>query len=320
MGRRSRTEDITNQLKTFSQIGKAITSSLRIEDVLKGVIGELDRLLKPLSCSLMLVDEDTGRLHTVIALGERAHSSTHRFAEQALAEARAVVASSGHNTEQIACVPLIAKRRCLGVIEAITCADGGFKKLELMLLETVADYTAIAIENARLFKRVEELTITDDLTGVYNSRYMHRYMDYEAARSVRYGTVLSMIFMDIDCFKQINDRYGHLCGSRLLAEFASLIASNTRSVDVVCRYGGDEFVILMPETPKDKALMVAEKLRKIIKQKEFLCDEGIGCRLTVSMGVASMPEDASTKVELINLADKAMYRVKNSSRDGIASS
>ncbi len=334
MDTQERKTDIMHQLETFSEIGKTITSSLNLKEVLQRVMREMERLLKPDNWSLLLLDEKRKELRFEIAVGKKLEKYREQklridegLAGRVAREGKPIIveeidseSTSGKRMSKryIACIPLKTRGRCLGVIELVNTDKGSFSDDEIVLLTTIADYTAIAIENAMLFKRVEELTITDDLTQLYNSRYMHKYMDYEIERCKRYGCSLSMIFMDIDYFKEINDRYGHICGSKLLFEFARVLKENTRSIDVPCRYGGDEFVILMPETPKDNALIVAEKLREIINHTEFLSEEGINCHVTASMGVASFPEDAKNKLELIHLADKAMYSIKNTSKNGIS--
>ncbi|MBI5560977.1 MAG: sensor domain-containing diguanylate cyclase [Deltaproteobacteria bacterium] len=301
---------------------------------------QISGLLKPRNWSLLLLDSEKKELYFEIAVGEGAEKI--RDLRLKLGEGIAGwVAKEGKpllvpdvdkeprfstrgdkvsrfRTKSIICVPMQTRGKCLGAIELLnTAEDGIFSEEDLLILTTLAEYAAIAIENALLFDKVEELTITDDLTHIYNSRHMHRFLDYELSRASRYDYHLSMIFMDLDFFKDINDKYGHISGSRLLAEVAQLIVRNVRSADAVCRYGGDEFVVLMPETPKDKAFLVAEKIKNVIKENLFLKEDGINCRITVSIGVASYPRDAKDKLELIHLADRAMYAVKNRSRDGV---
>jgi diguanylate cyclase (GGDEF)-like protein len=219
----------------------------------------------------------------------------------------------------VICVPLVARGNCHGVIELINSEDDStFSDEDLLLLTSLGDYTAIALENASFISRIEELTITDDLTGLYNSRFLQNRIDYEVKRADRSRYDLSMIFLDLDLFKYVNDKHGHLIGSKMLTEVADLLIQNTRNIDMVCRYGGDEFVILMPETSKKNATLVANKLRNAIKKNEFLADEGINYQLTSSFGVACFPDDAKSKEELIEMADNAMYRIKNKDRDGVA--
>jgi len=136
-------------------------------------------------------------------------------------------------------------------------------------------------------------------------------------RAKRYKTTIAMIFFDLDKFKEVNDRHGHINGSKLLAEMANIIRQGLRKVNIACRYGGDEFVIVMPQTAKQQAYQFAEKMRKTISEHVFLKEEGLNLSLTASFGVASLPDDANDILELIHKADQAMYRVKNKSRDAV---
>ncbi|VAV85666.1 Response regulator protein [hydrothermal vent metagenome] len=332
-----------DQLKTFSHIGKALTSSLDLREILKIVMAQISELLEPKNWSLLLIDQETGELTFEIAIGEGSEKrrnvrlnpgegiagwvvkeSTSLLIPDVSIDPRfanKVDKISDFRTKSVVCVPLMARGKALGAIELINNnIDDSFSTDDLLLLETLADYTAIAIENSRLFDKVQELTITDDLTGLFNSRYLQQFLENEVERARRYNYKLSMIFMDLDFFKDVNDKHGHLCGSRLLAEVAAVLKKMVRSSDIICRYGGDEFVILLPAAPKDKAYIVAEKIRWAIKAEKFLQEEGINASLTVSIGLTTFPDDAKDKIELLQLADKAMYSVKNSSRDGVAQS
>jgi diguanylate cyclase (GGDEF)-like protein len=211
-----------------------------------------------------------------------------------------------------------SKNRILGVVELVNSLEEGvFDEADLKILGTIADYAAIAIENARYFEKVRELIITDDLSGLYNARYLLEFLDYEIDRARRYGTDLSLVFLDLDFFKDVNDTYGHLAGSGLLSEMGRLIQKHIRKADIAARYGGDEFVVVLPNTSKAGAYTVAKNLRRIVKDHYFLANEGYRIRITASFGVASYPTDAQTKLALIRLADKAMYDVKDSTRDAV---
>jgi diguanylate cyclase (GGDEF)-like protein len=143
-------------------------------------------------------------------------------------------------------------------------------------------------------------------------------LDTEIYRSHRYAFEFSLIFIDLDHFKQVNDTYGHLVGSRLLAEIGQAIKDKCRLIDLAFRYGGDEFVVLLPQTSKENALGVAKRLHKLIREAVWLKDTDVNVHVTDSVGVASYPTDSRTKAELLHLADEAMYLVKNTTRDSVA--
>lgn len=222
-------------------------------------------------------------------------------------------------TQSVVAVPVRFRDQCLGVIELINCIGSeGFSQRDLALLEALADYAAIAIENARHVQRIHELTITDDCTALYNARHLNFMLDTEIYRSHRYAFEFSLIFIDLDHFKNINDTYGHLMGSKLLSEIGTAIKEKCRLIDLAFRYGGDEFVVLLPQTSKENALGVAYRLHKLIRDHVWLKEAGLNVHITASIGVASYPTDSRTKAELLHLADEAMYFVKNSSRDSVA--
>ena len=220
-------------------------------------------------------------------------------------------------TRSILCAPLISRGRTIGVVEIINKLGGKFTQSDLEILLTLVEPCAIAIENAILFQRTEQLTITDDLTKLFNSRYLNLYISREIKRCKRHGIPLSVIFLDLDGFKGINDQYGHLAGSRTLAEVGSILAEAVRESDILARYGGDEFVVVLPETPGAGALVIAERLRRAIEEHGFLQGQGLTAGLSASFGISSYPDHALTPEGLIQKADQAMYRVKERDKNGI---
>jgi len=206
----------------------------------------------------------------------------------------------------------------LGVIELVNKKVGEeFTEEDLEILKHLSDYIAIAIDNARNFEKIQELTIKDDLTCLYNTRFFHEMLEREIKRSMRKRRELSLIFMDLDHFKEVNDTHGHICGSKLLKEVANVIMASVRNIDIPIRYGGDEFVIILPETNKECAKGVAERILYNIRNTDFLKEEMLNLKLTASIGYATFPDDAKDKTELIKMADNAMYRVKNTTRNNI---
>ena len=328
------------ELSIFNEIGKTLTSTLDIKEILNIIMLKIGELLRPDNWSLLLADEERGDLYFEIVVGERAEKIRHMRLKMGEGIAGWVAVKgekllipdvskderftlnvdlvSGFETMSVVCVPLKCKGKVLGVIELVNkVGRNKFSEEDLFILMTLADYAAIALENAQYFNKIKELTITDDVTGLYNSRYLYDYLDQEMRRSQRYEMELSIIFLDLDYFKNVNDTYGHLVGSRLLREIAKVILTCLRDVDIAVRYGGDEFVVILPSTPKKKAVLVAERIRDYMKNTVFLQSQGLKIRQTASFGVASFPKDANNKLDLIRQADNAMYHIKNSSRDGI---
>jgi diguanylate cyclase (GGDEF)-like protein len=221
------------------------------------------------------------------------------------------------STRSILCAPLISRGRTIGVVEIINRVGGRFTQSDLEMLLTLVEPCAIAIENAILFQKTEQLTITDDLTRLFNSRYLNVYIGREIKRCKRHGIPLSVIFLDLDGFKRINDLFGHLAGSRTLSEVGSILSQAVRESDILARYGGDEFVVVLPETAPSGAMVIAERIRRAIEAHTFLKGQGLEARISASFGISSYPDHALTPEGLIQKADQAMYRVKERDKNGI---
>lgn len=183
-------------------------------------------------------------------------------------------------------------------------------------LELLGANTAVAFENAQLFAKVQSMAITDDLTGLFNRRKFYDYAAQEFERSRRYQRPLSVIMMDIDHFKRVNDTYGHAIGDQVLQGWARVIKSNLRNVDILARYGGEEFVILLPETPIDEALRTAERLR--ISASDATLPTRVGhMSVTISLGVVNLDDTCRTLEELLDRSDQAMYASKRTGRNKV---
>jgi diguanylate cyclase (GGDEF)-like protein len=187
----------------------------------------------------------------------------------------------------------------------------------LRAVRILLEPASVALDNALLLKRAEALSVTDDLTHLYNSRYLNQVLRRETKRASRSGRPLSLLFIDLDGFKSINDRHGHLAGSRALVEAAAVIRGSARETDVVARFGGDEFALVLPDTGGDGAYAVGERIRERIAAHCFLAGDGLEIHLTASVGVATLPDAAASAEELVQAADMAMYRVKDSGKNGI---
>ncbi|HEY5514457.1 MAG TPA: diguanylate cyclase [Geomonas sp.] len=177
-------------------------------------------------------------------------------------------------------------------------------------LTFLLDQASLALDNAARYNFAKDLLYIDELTGLYNYRYLDVVLDRELKRNERYGSNLSVLFLDIDLFKMVNDLFGHLIGSRVLREVGVLLRRSVRDVDAVIRYGGDEYTLVLVETGMEGAAVVAERIRRTVEEHTFAMGDGLAIKLTVSLGYACAPDDATTKTELLELADQAMYRGK----------
>ena len=187
----------------------------------------------------------------------------------------------------------------------------------LRAVRVLLEPAAVALDNALLLKRAEALSVTDDLTHLYNSRYLNLVLRRETKRASRSGRPLSLLFIDLDGFKSINDTHGHLFGSRALVEAAAVIRQSARETDVVARFGGDEFALVLPDTGGEGAYAVGERIRERIAAHKFLAGDGLDIHLTASLGVATLPDAAASVEELVQAADMAMYYVKEHGKNGI---
>ncbi|HEX6462993.1 MAG TPA: sensor domain-containing diguanylate cyclase [Vicinamibacterales bacterium] len=218
-------------------------------------------------------------------------------------------------------LPLECRGRTVGALVGLdrvsSAREPSFAPATEAALLLALEPGGIALENAIRVQRAEALSVTDDLTQLYNSRYLSQVLRRETKRASRSGRPLSLLFVDLDGFKSINDSYGHLYGSRALIEAASVIRQCARETDVVARFGGDEFALILPDTGSDGALAVGERVRDRINDFHFLTNDGLDIHLTVSVGVATLPDVAASAESLIQAADDAMYHVKEHGKNGI---
>lgn len=329
------------ELETLVQIGKTLTSTLDTDELSNRIIEKGNLLLKSRTWLLLLVDEVNQELVFDVVVsdvvdddlkGQRIpidegiagwvanhRQSIHvpdvsvdpRFSDS-------IDKLIGFKTSSMVCVPVQIQNQLIGVMQLVNgFGDDPFTAGDLALLAAISDYIAIGISNARNFSRVRELVITDDLTGLYNARYLDDLLDIEISRAERFKSNLTLVFIDLDFFKLVNDKHGHLIGSRMLAEIGQLFKRRLRSVDFGARYGGDEFVLILPQTDKAGAYDLVCNLRDMVRAHVLTTETGERVNVTASFGIASYPEDATTKIDLIRLADNLMYQVKETTRDGV---
>ncbi len=227
-----------------------------------------------------------------------------------------IAAQTKFTPKTMLCVPMLSKGTLLGVVQVINKMNGGaFSDDELRIAQTLADHAAIAIENASLYRQAYAASITDDLTGLHNTRFFNRQLPL----LIQQGRPLSLIILDLDNFKAVVDTYGHLIGSQAITYAGKVIKHLLRPGDIAARFGGDEFVVILPNTDAHTALGVAETIRAGIEAAETLDDREVDLSgVTASVGVATFPEHAGTAETLFRVADTAMYSVKRRGKNGVA--
>ena len=196
---------------------------------------------------------------------------------------------------------------------------GSFPEAALARTAIVASFASVALQNAERYRRARERAFVDDVTDLYNARYLLEAIDREVRRAERYGNPLSVVFLDLDRFKLVNDRHGHLVGSGALRQLAQLLLQCVRTVDTVARYGGDEFTIILVDTEEDVACQIAERIRQTVEATSFEAAEGVNLRLTCSLGISAYPAHGTSPEGLLDAADKAMYRAKSNGRNRVCS-
>jgi diguanylate cyclase (GGDEF)-like protein len=213
-------------------------------------------------------------------------------------------------------VPIVSERITIGCVAMTSTKAGIYGFDHQRLIDRLVRLAAVGIQNARLHTKTLELADTDSMTGLLTNRAYQERLETEFRKTRTARQSLSLLILDVDYFKRVNDTYGHPQGDDLLRKVGEVIRQHARKVDICCRYGGDEFVVLMPETIKAEAAMVAARLRQAIEEMEFIVDHKV-VRITASIGVAGYPQDVSDKAALVQAADTAMYAAKHSGRNNV---
>jgi diguanylate cyclase (GGDEF)-like protein len=312
--------------------------SLDASEIVARALEFLPRLVEAQSWAVFIKTEQNNRLELVRAINAT-ELPVGPFVEieqaplpiaRAVNEQRTIIAGHAGEPDQAGtaaggglaalCVPLIASGRLVGAVQATRKSGGGgdaFTQEEARVVEVVCASLATALANAIDYHDATRQTLIDDLTRLYNVRYLYQTLEGEIRRARRYGSAVSVVFMDLDGFKLVNDAYGHRAGSATLTEVAQVISRSVRDSDFVARYGGDEFVLMLPETSAKRALQMAERVRQRIAGHRFKGGVGADIYLTASFGVASFPEHATQAEKLIELADAAMYEAKQRDKNNV---
>jgi diguanylate cyclase (GGDEF)-like protein len=222
--------------------------------------------------------------------------------------------SKDYRSQMVA--PMLSQGKVVGALETKSRKVGGFSLQDQRTFSILASSAGMAIENALLHQKTEELTITDELTGIYNYRFFVQKLEDELKRAKRYHQPLSLLMIDIDWFKKYNDNYGHLFGNQILRTLTGVIKSCIRDVDILSRYGGEEFVVILPQTSKEDAKNIGERIRQKVEQFEFKDNaETLLVKLTVSLGLATYPENGEAEEELTAKVDQALYLAKGKGKN-----
>lgn len=327
------------EIQTFHEVARALTSSVDLSGILQNIMQQMTRFFNPQAWSLLILDEPKRQLYYGVISGGQTEKLRNRRIplgkgipgwvalhgepmiltsvpeDQDLSDE---LPENSGRVESIICLPLRVRNRTYGVLQLVNCHPEAMRNHEIFFLHALCDYAAIAIQNARAFEQIQQLTITDDCTGLYNSRHLYERLEHTLDRSVRTRKPVSLIFFDLDNFKRVNDTHGHLNGSRLLAEVGQMVRDSLGLLDTAYRYGGDEFVVLMPHQTKQRGLDLAHRLLERLRATSFLTDAGLDLHLYASFGVAASPEDGRDVHAIIRAADTAMYHVKQTTRNGVA--
>jgi len=324
-----------SDLKLLHDVSKDISSKLEMTELLPAIMNAFVRAGNVSKGSLMLFNKDKQILEIKAAVGlsERAREYVKLRPGEGIAgkvaESKSPVLindtideaeykdffageKSGRPRETLLCLPLIFQDEVLGVITLDSKFTGGqFIRNDERLLSILASHAAVAINNAKMY----EMATTDDLTGLYIRRHFLQRLNQEIEKARRYHRKLSLIFLDIDHFKEFNDSHGHQLGDNALIHLSGIMKRKVRTSDICARYGGEEFVIILPETSKKAAVTLAERLRKSVETTPFYV-KGKEYRITISLGIAEFKPDMDCQ-QIIKTADQNMYRAKEMGRNTI---
>lgn len=322
-----------DDLLVFHRLARSLTSSLDLDTILRTILDHMERLIQAELWTLLMLDPVRQELYYAIAAGGQEESlrdlrvkvgegvagwvALHGetlILPESTEDPRLDSASSGtlRRVRSVIALPLRGRKGTHGVIEILNPHSGNLDDYTIAFLHILADHAAIAIENAQDMARIQQLTKTDDTTGLFNVRHLYDVLSRELKRPP-----VSLLFLDLDRFKSVNDVHGHLIGSELLARTGKRLQELSRREDICFRYGGDEFVIVLPETDRKEAMAHAARLHAELMRSQFVLSTGLQLQVSASVGVATAPQDGDTIHGIIGAADSRMYQVKTHGRGSV---
>jgi len=324
------------EISTLYAVSQSMNFLNNKDQILNIILAKAIEALNAEKGSIMLFDAESGLLSCEVALGypgkiEKRVSFVpgQGIAGTAFLDGRTVIANDTQNdprfmrtdstqasdnvTRSLLCIPMKSKDEMIGVINIVNSKNSsGFGDSDIALAEALASQAAVTIDNARLY----ELSITDGMTKLFIHRYFQIRLDAEIKRSIRYDKPFSLLMTDIDHFKKFNDTYGHQIGDMVLIKVADIMRETIRNeIDIACRYGGEEFTVIAPETGIDEARRMAERIRSAVESAELRGPLGQSLRITISIGISTYPDDSMEKKDLIVKADTALYFSKENGRN-----
>lgn len=330
---------LTKELSALRLIISEINGTLELGKVLDLIIQKAIQVVEAERGSLMLFDHETEELYikSSVCLSKKTVSAVRIKPGEGIAgwvfkEDKPLLIKEGakdprfkkfnktkEELRSIISIPLKIKDQIVGVINVDNKREGNIFNLDdLKLLSVFANETAIAIQNAQLHQEIKQLAITDELTGLYNFRYIKDRLEEEVKRAQRFKHTLALIMVDIDYFKEFNDAYGHLEGNEVLQNIAGILQLNVREVDIVARFGGEEFIIILPEANREETEKIAERIRSKVEKFNFSDEKNYPERkITISLGITSCFQENITPQGLVGKVDQALYRAKRKGRNRV---
>jgi len=302
------------------EMTRSLSSSLNSEEVLYSIVSRMCTMLDAEECSILRIDPKTGAAKIMVKASRPEERNTeinldeNPELKQAYASKRLMFVPEAKPLGIIA-IPMVAEDSVLGLIDVRSAKlSPALTDASVRFFEVTASTAANALRNAQLFEEAEHRARTDFLTGLPNHRYFQSTLTIELKRAQRHNHALSLLMIDLDFLKEVNDRFGHPSGDMVIRSAAEMIRASCREIDFPARYGGEEFTVILPETPLPGAVQAADRIRERIAAERF---EGIG-NITASIGISNYPVNALSKEDLIRIADQALYVAKNGGRDRIA--
>ena len=324
-----------DDLLVFHHLARSLTSSFDLGAILRTILKHMERIVEAEQWALLMLDPESQELYCAIAAGGKQDALKdlrvkvgEGVAGWVVEHGETLIVPEGEDDPRLSgeqspgtqrarsviALPLRGRKGTHGAIEIFNPRAEQMTDYTVAFLHILADHAAIAIENARDVTSIQQLTITDDCTGLYNARHLYDVLGRELARGARQRVPVSLAFLDVDRFKLVNDVYGHLIGSELLRHIGRRLRDLSRKHDLCFRYGGDEFVILMPETGHEAALELTTALHNALMETEFDVKRGLRLKVSASVGLATAPQDGTAVHAVIGSADARMYAVKLSGR------